>query len=75
MFIVSVPVGKWKEVRYKRAIDREKIKQRHKWTKVEAKCIVQFILLNENDACTKQKIWVFLGRNTRLFMIITRLKV
>ena len=27
-----------------------------KKTKMEAKCIVQFILLDERDACTKQKI-------------------
>ena len=43
-------------MRYRKAINREKIKQRHKWTKVEAKCIVQFILLDEKDACTKVKI-------------------
>ena len=43
-------------MQYRKAIDREKIKQRHKWTKVKAKCIVQFILLDEKDARTKQKI-------------------
>ena len=43
-------------MQYRKAIDREKIKQRNKWTKVEAKCIVQFILLDEKDAYTKQKI-------------------
>ena len=53
MFIVSVPAGEWKEVRYRKAIDKRKLNQDTNGQNGK-KYIVQFILLDEQDAYTKQ---------------------
>ena len=45
-----------KRCNIERLLIEKKLNRDNKWTKMEAKCIVQFILLDEKDTYTKQKI-------------------